>query len=98
MMHDGRASGTVRLVEGIFGFIRIGRYTMSYRCKDRQGVEQSFYAAPEDIFVSQELVQAHHLVEGQTVACTWRPPHGDERFRAATKILASSTIDDGGMA
>lgn len=82
------ASGSFEVApNGGFGFVRTGKDRCSYEYFDRKGQEHTWQASPQDIYVSDSLMQKHHLKDGDTVTCTWRHGVGNERYRSAVDVL-----------
>ncbi len=74
--------------DGCFGFVRIGEVRPAYQYKDPERREHTWYAGPEDIYVSKAQLHDYQLKQGDIVKCNWRRAVGNERFRAAVDILA----------
>ena len=67
------AEGVLELQPEGFGFLRSSDY--------------NYLASPDDIYVSQQQIRAYGLKAGDTLHCTIRPPHDQEKYFPMVKVL-----------
>ncbi len=82
------AAGPLELApRGEFGFIHLGGTRRPNEYRDLTGTKHVRQTAPDDVYVHESLIRAHHLKEGDVVKCAWRPAVGNERYRNAVEIV-----------